>query len=54
MQMRNGKTISSDDMAVEVWRCLGEMAVEILIRMFNEILENRRVPKEWRNVLVWI
>lgn len=28
------------------------MAVEVMIRLFKQILENERTPEEWRNVLV--
>lgn len=45
-RMKNGKVVGPDDIPVEIWRCLGEMAVEFLIRLFNEILESERMPKE--------
>lgn len=39
---------------VEAWRCLGELAVQVLTRLFNTILENERMPEELRSVLVAI
>ncbi|KAI5621838.1 gastrula zinc finger protein XlCGF28.1-like [Silurus asotus] len=41
------KTVGPDDIPVEAWRCLGEMAVEFLARLFNKILEafNTIIPQ---------
>ncbi|KAG2463798.1 RTJK polymerase, partial [Polypterus senegalus] len=53
--MKNGKVVDPDDIPVIAWRCLGEMAVEFLTRLFNAILESGRIPEEWRrSVLVLI
>ncbi|KAK3547975.1 hypothetical protein QTP70_001636 [Hemibagrus guttatus] len=42
-----------DDIPVEVWKCLGEAAVEFLSSLFNRVLESERMPEEWRrSVLV--
>ncbi|KAF7649691.1 hypothetical protein LDENG_00137530 [Lucifuga dentata] len=52
-RMKSGKAVGPDDIPVEVWKCLGEVAVEFLTRLFNEILESERMPEEWRrSVLV--
>lgn len=52
-RMKSGKAVGPDDIPVEVWRCLGEMAVWFLTRLFNTILESERMPEEWRrSVLV--
>ncbi|KAI5606596.1 hypothetical protein C0J50_2095 [Silurus asotus] len=52
-RMKNGKSVGPDDIPVKAWRCLGEMAVEFLTRLFNRILEGERMPEEWRrSVLV--
>ena len=32
----------------EAWRCIGEITVELLTRLFNEIMESEMIPKEWR------
>ena len=38
---------------MEVCKCLGEVAVDFLIRLFNRILETDKMPDEWRkSVLV--
>ena len=52
-RMKSGKAVGPDDIPVEVWKCLGEVAVEFLTSLFNKILESERMPEEWRrSVLV--
>ncbi|KAK3531918.1 hypothetical protein QTP70_034419, partial [Hemibagrus guttatus] len=50
-RMKSGKSVGPDDIPVEVWKCLGEAAVEFLTSLFNRVLENLekaydRVPRE--------
>uniref|UniRef100_A0A3B3ILM2 Endonuclease/exonuclease/phosphatase domain-containing protein n=1 Tax=Oryzias latipes TaxID=8090 RepID=A0A3B3ILM2_ORYLA len=47
-RMKSGKAVGPDDVPVEVWKCLGETAVEFLTRLFNRILESEKMPEEWR------
>ncbi|KAK3550062.1 hypothetical protein QTP86_019161, partial [Hemibagrus guttatus] len=52
-RMKSGKAVGPDDIPVEVWKCLGEAAVEFLTSLFNRALESERMPEEWRrSVLV--
>ncbi|KAK3517159.1 hypothetical protein QTP86_003882 [Hemibagrus guttatus] len=52
-RMKSGKAVGPDDIPVEVWKCLGEAAVEFLATLFNRVLESERMPEEWRrSVLV--
>ncbi|KAK3574509.1 hypothetical protein QTP86_008554 [Hemibagrus guttatus] len=49
--MKSGKAVGPDNVPVEVWKCLGEAAVESLTSLFNRVLENLeeaydRVPRE--------
>ncbi|KAK3531447.1 hypothetical protein QTP70_020542, partial [Hemibagrus guttatus] len=54
-RMKSGKAVGPDDIPVEVWKCLGETAVEFLTSLFNRVLESERMPEEWRrSVLVLI
>ncbi|KAK3509598.1 hypothetical protein QTP70_006792 [Hemibagrus guttatus] len=46
--MKSGKAVGPDDILVEVWKCLGEAAVEFLTSLFNRVLESERMPEEWR------
>ena len=47
-KMKNGKAVGPDDIPVEAWRCLGEMAVRFLNSLCNRILAGERMPEEWR------
>ncbi|KAK3546573.1 hypothetical protein QTP70_029961, partial [Hemibagrus guttatus] len=52
-RMKSGKAVGPDDIPVEVWKCLGEAAVEFIASLFNRVLESERMPEEWRrSVLV--
>ncbi|KAK3507183.1 hypothetical protein QTP70_009514 [Hemibagrus guttatus] len=48
MRMKSGKAVGPDDIPVEVWKCLGEAAVEFLTNLFNRVLESEKMPEEWR------
>ena len=47
-KMKKGKAVGPDELPVEVWKCIGEMGIKFLIRMFNRLLMSERMPKEWR------
>ncbi|KAL1279411.1 hypothetical protein QQF64_026084 [Cirrhinus molitorella] len=52
-RMKSGEAVGPDDIPVEVWKCLGEAAVEFLTSLFNRVLESEKMPEEWRrSVLV--
>ncbi|KAK3569107.1 hypothetical protein QTP86_022139, partial [Hemibagrus guttatus] len=38
-RMKSGKAVGPDNIPVEVWKCLGEAAVEFLTSLFNRVLE---------------
>ncbi|KAK3517676.1 hypothetical protein QTP70_015696 [Hemibagrus guttatus] len=38
-RMKSGKAVGPDDIPVEVWKCLGEAAVEFITSLFNRVLE---------------
>ena len=46
--MKNGKALGPDDIPVEVWKCLGEPAVDFLTNLFNRILGGEPMPDDWR------
>ncbi|MCJ8745636.1 hypothetical protein PDJAM_G00132350 [Pangasius djambal] len=48
-RMKSGKAVGPDDIPVEVWKCLGEAAVEFLTSLFNRVLESEKMPEEWRS-----
>ncbi|KAK3534149.1 hypothetical protein QTP86_002297 [Hemibagrus guttatus] len=48
-RMKSGKAVGPDDIPVEVWKCLGEAAVEFLTSLFNRVLE--RVAEKYVRVV---
>ncbi|XP_065658438.1 uncharacterized protein LOC136082948 [Hydra vulgaris] len=51
-RMKCGKAVGPDDIPVETWKCLGEIAVEFLTGLFNRILEGQKMPEEWRHSIM--
>ena len=51
-RMKNGKAVGPDDIPVEVWKCLGEIALEFLTKLYNRMMESERMPEEWRNSIL--
>jgi hypothetical protein len=47
-RMKSGKALGPDNIPVEVWICLGEMAIDFLTGLFNKILDTEKMPDEWR------
>ncbi|KAK3554669.1 hypothetical protein QTP70_032672 [Hemibagrus guttatus] len=52
--MKSGKAVGPDDIPVEVWKCLGEAAVEFLASLFNRVLESEKMPEEWRRSVLML
>ena len=46
--MKKGKTAGPDELPVEVWKCMGEMEIKVLTKLFNRLLMDERMPEEWR------
>lgn len=51
-RMKSGKALGPDDIHVEIWKCLGEVAIGFLTGLFNRILDSEKMPGEWRSGLV--
>ena len=47
-RMKKGKAVGPDELPVEVWKCMGEMEIKFLTRLFNRLLMGERMPEEWR------
>ena len=50
--MKNGKAVGPDDIPVEVWKCLREIALEFLTKLYNRTMESERMPEEWRDSIL--
>ena len=51
-RMKNGKAVGPDDIPVKVWKCLGEIALEFLRKLYNRTMESERMPEEWRDSIL--
>ena len=51
-RMKKGKAVGPDELPVEVWKCMGQMVIKFLTRLFNRLLVGERMPEEWRSVLI--
>ena len=47
-RMKKGKAIGPDELPVEVWKCMGEMGIKFLTRLYNRLLMGEWMPEEWR------
>ena len=47
-RMKKGKAVGPDELLIEVWTCIGKMAIEFLTRLFDRLLMGERMPEEWR------
>ena len=50
--MKNGKAVGPDHIPVEVWKCLEEIALEFLVKLYNRTMESGRMPEEWRDSIL--
>ena len=47
-KMKNRKAVDPDNLLIEVWKCLGSTGVEYLKQELNKIMEEEKIPDEWR------
>jgi hypothetical protein len=52
-RMKGGKAMGPDEILIEVWRSLGDVAIVWLSKLFNLIFRSSKMLDEWRrNILV--
>ena len=51
-KMKKGKAVGPDDIPVEAWLCLGEIAVRFFKKLCNRILNGEKMPREWRESIL--
>ena len=52
-RIKKGKAVGPNELPVEVGKCMGEMEIKFLTRVFNRLLVGEWMPEEWRrNLLV--
>ena len=45
--MKGGKTMGPNGIPIEVWICLGDIAIVWLTKLFNHIFRSNKMPDEW-------
>jgi hypothetical protein len=54
-KMKTDKALGPDNIPIEVWRCLRDIAIVWLTKLFNIIFRSNKMSDEWRrNILVLI
>ena len=51
-RMKGGKAMGPDGIPIEVWRCLGDIAMVWLTKLFNLIFRLNKMPEEWRRSIL--
>jgi hypothetical protein len=51
-KMKIGKALGSDDIPIEVWRFLGDIAIVWLTKLFNIIFRSNKMSDEWRKSIL--
>ena len=51
-RMKGGKAMGPDGIPIEVWRCLGDVAIVWLTKLFNHIFWLNKMPDEWRRSIL--
>ena len=51
-RMKGGKAMGPDGIPIEVWRCLGDIAIVWLTKLFNLIFWANKMPEEWRRSIL--
>ena len=46
--MKTRKAVGSNEIPIEVWKCLGEFGIKWLTKLFNRIWQSNKMPDEWR------
>jgi hypothetical protein len=50
--MKTGKALGPDDISIEIWRCLGDITIVWLTKLFNIIFRSNKMLDEWRRSIL--
>ena len=45
-KMKKGKALEPDELPVKVWKCMGNMEIKFLTKLFNSLLVSEHMPEE--------
>ena len=46
-RMKGGKAMGPEGIPIEVWKCLKDIAIVWLTKLFNHIFRSNKMPDEW-------
>ena len=50
--MKINKAAGTDELPIEVWKMLGDMGIDVLVKIFNAILIVDKMPEHWRHSIL--
>jgi Reverse transcriptase (RNA-dependent DNA polymerase) len=50
--MKTNMVLGPDDILIEVWRCIGDIAIVWLTKLFNIIFRSNKMSDEWRRTIL--
>lgn len=51
-KMKCRKAVDPDSIPIDVWKCIGEIGLIWLTKLFNKILGSQRMPEDWRKSII--
>jgi hypothetical protein len=51
-KIKTDKALGPDDIPIKVWRCLGDIAIVWLNKLFNIIFRSNKMSDEWRRSIL--
>jgi len=51
-RMKEGKSMGPDGIPIKVWRCLGNIAIVWITKMFNNIFRSNKMSEQWRRSIL--
>jgi hypothetical protein len=51
-KIKISKALGPDDIPIEEWRCLGDITIVWLTKLFNIIFRSNKIPDEWRRSIL--
>jgi hypothetical protein len=50
--MKTCKALGLDDIPIEIWRCLEDIIIVWLTKLFNTIFRSNKMPDKWRRSIL--
>ena len=50
--MKIDKAAGTDELPIEVWKMLGDVGIDMLVKIFNAVLRVGKMPEHWRHSIL--